>query len=120
MTMKAQTPSLFDAQKFATQIRTKRGNRSLRSIVGEIEGVSLSTLSRIENGKMPDMQTFLSICDWLDVLPDDFMTIQLFPQEPEKSTVEQIALLLHMDATLDTEIVEALIILLQRLLKGQR
>ncbi|MBA2391170.1 MAG: helix-turn-helix transcriptional regulator [Ktedonobacteraceae bacterium] len=110
---------LFDAQRFAAQIRTKRGTRSLRSIVGELEGVSLSTLSRIENGKMPDMKTFLSLCDWLDALPDDFMTIQLIPQEPEKSILEQIALLLRMDATLDLEITKALIVLLHRIIEPQ-
>jgi transcriptional regulator with XRE-family HTH domain len=108
--------SLFDAQKFAAQIRTKRGTRSLRNIVSELEGVSLSTLSRIENGKMPDVETFLSLCNWLDVLPDDFIKVVPIPQELEKSTLAQITLLLRMDMILDAEVVDALIVLLHRLI----
>ncbi len=106
----------FDTQKFAAQIKTKRGTHSLRSMIGEIEGVSLSTLSRIEKGKMPDMETFLHICDWLDASPDDFLRLPPIPQEPEKGTLEQLLLLLRMDTTLDAELVEALVVLLQRLL----
>ena len=68
---------------------------------------------------MPDMKTFLSLCDWLDTLPDDFMTTQPIPQEPEKSTFEQIALLLRIDTTLDAEITEALIVLLHRIVEPQ-
>jgi transcriptional regulator with XRE-family HTH domain len=110
---------LFDAQKFAAQIRTKRGDRSLRSIASEIEGISLSTLSRIENGKTPDTETFLHLCDWLGVLPDDFIKVMPIPQEPEKSTLAQIILLLRMDMTFDAEITEALIVLLHRLVEAQ-
>ena len=66
---------------------------------------------------MPDMETFLHICDWLGVLPDAFMRSQLTPQKQGKSTFEQLVLLLRMDATLDTEVVEALIILLQRVIE---
>src|SRR6266487_169801 len=106
----------FDTQKFAAQIKTKRGPHSLRSMIGEIEGVSLSTLSRIENGKMPDMETFLHICDWLDASPDDSMRSEPTPQEPKRSTLEQILLLLRMDTSLEAEVVEALVVLLQRLI----
>jgi transcriptional regulator with XRE-family HTH domain len=109
---------IFDAQKFAAQVRTKRGDRSLRSIAGEIGGVSTSTLSRIENGKMPDMETFLCLCNWLDVLPDNFIKVMPPPQEPEKSTLAQITLLLRMDRTLDAEVVDALIVLLHQLMKA--
>jgi transcriptional regulator with XRE-family HTH domain len=110
----------FDAQKFAAQIRTKRGARSLRSVARELKGISLSTLSRLENGKNPDTDTFLQICDWLGVSPDDFIKLPPILQEPEKNTLEQILLLLRMDITLDTELVEALAVLLQRLIGERR
>jgi len=109
----------FDAQKFAAHVRTKRGAQSLRSIVGEIEGVSLSTLSRLENGKIPDMETFLHICDWLDASPDDFMRSGQAPQEPKRSTLEQVLLLLRMDTSLDAEVTNALAVLIQRLIEAQ-
>ncbi len=111
--------SLFDVQKFAAQIRTKRGTQPLRLIAREIKGISISTLSRLENGKVPDTETFLHICDWLGVLPDEFMRSQPIPQDPGKSTFEQIVLLLRMDTTLDPELVEALAVLLPRLVKAQ-
>jgi len=107
--------TFFDAQRFTAQVRTKRGNRSLRSIAKEIGDISISTLSRIENGGIPDTETFLQLCAWLEASPGDFMKIPP-TQMPEKSTVEQVILLLHMDTTLDAKIVEALVVLLQPLL----
>jgi transcriptional regulator with XRE-family HTH domain len=107
---------LFDTQMFAAQLRTKRGTRTLRSIACEIQGVSISTLSRLENGKIPDTETFLHLCEWLGVPPDDFMKLSPISQEPEKSTLEQILLLLHKDRTLDAELVDALAVLLHWLL----
>ncbi len=106
--------NFFKRQKFAAQIRTKRGSRSLRSVAGEIKEVSASTLSRIENGKMPDMETFLLVCDWLEASPDDFFLDA--PMAPGRSTLEQIEVLLRMDTTLDTELTDAFIVLLQRLI----
>jgi len=44
-------------------------------------GISASTLSRIEKGKLPDADTFLKICDWInrnskyDLSPYDFSEI---------------------------------------------
>lgn len=52
-------------------VRAKRAHRVLRA-GGEAAGVSASTLSRVENGKPPDMETFLRLCDWLEVPPSTF------------------------------------------------
>lgn len=65
--------SLLDTQRLATLVRTKRGQRGLREIAQEIGNVSPATLSRIENGKMLDVETFLSVCDWLQVAPQQFI-----------------------------------------------
>ncbi len=108
--------NFFKRQQFAAQIRTKRGSRSLRSVAGEIKEVSASTLSRIENGKMPDMETFLLVCDWLEASPDDFFLDASTTPAPGRSPLEQIGVLLRMDTTLDTELADAFIVLLQRLI----
>ena len=42
-------------------------------MANEIEQISPSTLSRVENGKMPDMETFLRLCDWLGVPASEFL-----------------------------------------------
>jgi hypothetical protein len=45
----------LDMDQLATMVRARRANRGLRDVALEIGNVSPSTLSRIENGKMPDM-----------------------------------------------------------------
>ena len=46
----------------------RRGARGIREVADEI-GVSPATLSRVERGKMPDLDTFGKICKWLRVDP---------------------------------------------------
>ncbi len=55
-------------QNLGTIIREKRGTRGLRTVASEI-GTSAPTLSRIESGKMPDLQTFSKLCRWLNLDP---------------------------------------------------
>lgn len=68
------TPSNVNLEKLAALLRTKRGDRGLRLVASEIGNVSASTLSRIEQGNVPDLETFIGICKWLKVSPDDFVT----------------------------------------------
>src|SRR5688572_6919583 len=63
----------FDLPKLAAMLRTKRGDKGLRVVAEEIGNVSASTLSRIEQGNVPDLDTFARICRWLDVPPSEFM-----------------------------------------------
>ena len=55
-----------------TLLRDRRGTRGLREVATEI-GVSSATLSRIENGKLPDLETFSLICNWLELDPNDIL-----------------------------------------------
>lgn len=61
-----------DMTKFAAMIRTKRGDRGLRSVAAEIGEISASTLSRIEGGHVPDLDTYFRLCRWLGVSPEEF------------------------------------------------
>lgn len=65
--------SMLDTQQLAVLLKERRGDRGLRDIAQEIGNVSPATLSRIENGKMLDVETFLSLCDWLEVNPQHFI-----------------------------------------------
>jgi hypothetical protein len=47
--------SSLDIEKLSSLVRSKRGNKGLRDIAKEIGNVSSSTLSRVENGKIPDI-----------------------------------------------------------------
>jgi transcriptional regulator with XRE-family HTH domain len=66
--------SLVDVPKLAALLRAKRANRGLREVATDIGGVSASTLSRLEQGNLPDLETFIRLCTWLGVSADDFMT----------------------------------------------
>src|SRR5256885_17015723 len=63
----------FDLSKLSAMLRTKRGDKGLRDVAEEIGNVSASTLSRIEQGNVPDLDTFARICRWLAASPSEFM-----------------------------------------------
>ena len=53
-------------------LRERRGVRGIREVAAEI-GISYATLSRVENGKLPDLQTFSKICKWLELDPGEIL-----------------------------------------------
>jgi len=63
--------SKIDTGKLSSMIKSKRGNKGMRDVSKEI-GVSAPTLSRIEQGKVPDVDTFIKLCEWLGVTADTF------------------------------------------------
>jgi transcriptional regulator with XRE-family HTH domain len=101
----------LDMEKLASLVRCKRLDRGLREVSKEIGTVSPSTISRVENGKVPDIDTFLTLCDWLDVSPAD-----LFGNDQVRdieSTPDRIEFLLQSDPTLDPAIANALALLIK-------
>jgi len=110
--------TFFDAQRFAAQIKVKRGNRSLRLTtkdIGETGGdVSASTLLRLEQGKTPDMKAFIAICDWLGVEPDEFMLSPQRPAEPS-DPMERIEFILRYDTAITPEQINAAMVILRSL-----
>ena len=58
--------------EFGRLIAAKRGSKGIRTAATEA-GVSSATLSRVENGHMPDLETFAKICKWLDRDPREFL-----------------------------------------------
>lgn len=55
-------------------VKQKKGNMGVRAAAAEI-GISPTTLSRIENGHIPDVQTLQKICDWIGEDPSQFTGI---------------------------------------------
>lgn len=90
----------FDRELLATLVRTQRGNKGLREAAAEMHHVSPSTLSRVEHGNMPDMETFVQLCDWLKVSPAHFFK-HSSEQPDDLDTPESIALQLRADKHLD-------------------
>lgn len=56
------------------QLATQRGARGIRDTAKEI-GISPATLSRVERGLMPDLETFGKICRWLRIDPAEILGI---------------------------------------------
>jgi transcriptional regulator with XRE-family HTH domain len=54
------------------QVAEKREDRGIRQVAKEI-GISPATLSRVEHGNLPDLETFGKVCRWLGVDPGDVL-----------------------------------------------
>lgn len=65
--------STLDTELLAGMLKTKRGGKGLRAVADEIGSVSFTTLSRIEQGRIPDVDTFIRICKWLEVSTETFI-----------------------------------------------
>lgn len=57
-------------------LAAKRGSRGVRAAALDA-GVSPSTFSRVENGHMPDLQTFARLCKWLARDPREFLGMEM-------------------------------------------
>jgi transcriptional regulator with XRE-family HTH domain len=102
----------FDACLFAAMVKARRDERGLREIASEIGAISISTLSRIENERVPDIETFFLLCDWLNLPPRLFLK-DTQDDEQSGTTVERIAALLRTDDILEPWRAEALIAMLE-------
>lgn len=67
-------------------IARKRGSRGIRAAAAEA-GVSPATLSRVENGNLPDLATFAKICRWLGVDPARFLGVEREVSQVQKKAV---------------------------------
>jgi len=86
-------------------LRERRGNRGVRELAEEIQ-VSAATLSRVERGKLPDIETFTKICKWLKVDPAQILDITDFPNRSRRENSEDpttIAAHFRADTALDPQ-----------------
>lgn len=102
--------SYLDMQMLSDLVRTRRGNRGLREIAPGIR-VSPATISRVERGAVPDLETFLALCDWLEIPPREL--IRNTNSQVATDNFDSIRAMLLGDCKLDPTIVDALIILLE-------
>lgn len=100
----------LDIERLASLVRKKRGSRGLRETAAESGQLSPSTLSRVENGKIPDLETFLALCNWLGISPAEFFNTE---KDRQANTPEAIALHLQADPHLDPAIANALAALIK-------
>ena len=99
--------STLNTKLLAGMLKEKRGNKGLRAVADEIGNVSFATLSRIEQGKIPDVDTFIRICKWLEVPTDTFIVGN--QKQKTVSTKDQVVAHLRAERELSKDTVNMLI-----------
>lgn len=99
--------STLNTELLAGMLKDKRADKGLRTVAEEIGGVSFATLSRIEQGKVPDVDTFIRICKWLEVTTDTFIVGG--EKKKQISKKEQVVAHLRADRELSKEMTNMLI-----------
>ena len=92
-------------KNLGTIVREKRGSRGLRTVASEI-GTSAPTLSRIESGKMPDLQTFGKLCRWLGLDPAGLLDVR--PKQLESGPTHVAVAHLKAHREIDPQTAKAL------------
>ena len=106
--------SYVELGKLAALVKARRGKKGLREAAREIGEISASTLSRIEQGKTPDIDTYLKICDWLGISPGQLFKTDNEPREvgvpvtDGMTTPEIVEAHLRADRELSPQTAEAL------------
>lgn len=71
-------------------IKERRGNKGLRQVAAEMD-ISAATLSRVEAGKQPDLESFRKICAWLNVDPGEILGFKGSNSTPSNEPVQVLA-----------------------------
>lgn len=93
-----------------TLVRSKRGDAKLRDTAVQI-GISPATLMRVENGRIPDIETFGRLCQWLQVDPGNFLGFKsdsFTQKEPDTPTPLFVSAHLKAEQTPKPETINAL------------
>lgn len=90
-----------------TAVKDRRGNRGIREVATEMD-ISSATLSRVENGKIPDLKTFSKICRWLHVDASDILGCKITPEPAKGAREATVAVHLRADKDLDKDTLTAL------------
>lgn len=101
---------ILDIEMLADLVRSKRGRCGLRE-VSPIAGISPSTISRIERKAIPDMATFLAICDWLEIHPIEFIKNTKHETKPQDYSI--ICSKLRADKRIDSNVGNAIASLIE-------
>jgi transcriptional regulator with XRE-family HTH domain len=99
-------------------VRDKRGARKIRETAAEI-GIGTATLMRIENGRMPDLETFGLVCKWLGVDPGSFLGFDATSSEPQESNLTEVSVHFKADKNPQTATVQAIAQMVQFTIRNQ-
>lgn len=94
-------------------VKRKRGDIGLRKAAQQI-GITHTTLSRIESGKIPDLKTFGLLCRWLEVDPSDVLGFS-GKSTTSKNTLSEPAAHYRAQKTMSMETAKHLGVLITRI-----
>lgn len=105
--------STLNSELLSSMIKSKRGKKGLRETAKEISDetgskISVATLSRIEQCKLPDVETLILICKWLKVSTETFI-ISPPAETLEVSEKDMIVYQLRASRQLDQDSIETMI-----------
>lgn len=96
----------FDNEAFFAALDAERISRKMNwKVVAAEAGVSASTLTRIGQGRRPDVDSFAALAMWASLDLDSFFR---HPSEEGSSSLSEISLLLRRDPNLSPEAATAL------------
>jgi transcriptional regulator with XRE-family HTH domain len=96
--------SKMNIQIIGTKLREQRGSKGVREVAEEV-GISAATLSRVERGHLPDIETFGKVCRWLHLDPNEVLGVRAQSVQDERTKA-----MVHFrkDRTLRPETAQAL------------
>lgn len=98
---------VFDAPSFFAALDAVRAGRSLNwKQVATAAGVSPSTLTRLAQGKRPDVDSLAALVDWAGLSADDFVVRTRAEQETEP--LAMISTYLRADRSLSPQAAKAI------------
>ena len=100
--------STLNSELLASMLKSKRGKKGLRETAAEIGEISSATISRVEQGNLPDVETFIRLCKWLDVSTDTFITGDKIEQK-DLSEKDKLVYQLRSSQELDAATINAMI-----------
>ena len=92
----------LNIQALGRKLLEARGERGVREVAREI-GISPATLSRVERGYLPDLETFGSVCKWLKFDPGEVLGVS-----PRPRPIPKVAVHFKKDSTLSPATAQAL------------
>lgn len=98
----------LNTELLSSMIKSKRGKKGLRDTAVEIGNISAATLSRIEQGNLPDIETFIQICQWLKYPADKFISGPK-PQHQEVTEKDMLVYQLRASRQLDQVTIDTMV-----------
>ena len=95
--------SNLNVNQLARLLAERTEKQGLRSVAKEI-GVSPATLSRVQRGYLPDLETFRKICGWLKIDPGEILGLNPKP----KDEMPKVAVHFKKDAAVTPKTAQAL------------